>query len=173
MKNSTMAGTIVVLVILLLFSLSAAFAGNEKADDMKSVVVTNETDNMTNVANGNSFELAVSLLNNTPMNGLSNSASVNLSINGTVFNDLNGDGLRTKDEPGLLGWTIILIFNGQNVSQNTADNEGRYSFVNLLPGRYTVMENRLAGWNQTYPGGSNYVINLVDKDAVNYGFGNY
>ena len=50
---------------------------------------------------------------------------------------------------------------------------GRYSFENLSPGIYTVSENSVTGWNQTIPGNGVYEINLVDKDAINYDFGNH
>ena len=98
---------------------------------------------------------------------------LNLQINGTNFNDLNGDGLRTGDEAGLSGWTIILKTNGMDYIQSTTDNIGRYSFGNLSPGIYTVSENSVTGWNQTSPGNGVYEINLVDKDAINYDFGNH
>jgi hypothetical protein len=96
-----------------------------------------------------------------------------LIINGTKFDDLNGDGLRSKDENGLPGWTIVLKTDSMNYLQTTTDDEGRYSFQNLLPGIYTVSEINAAGWNQTAPGGGSYTINLVDKDAINYDFGNH
>ena len=98
---------------------------------------------------------------------------LNLQINGTNFNDLNGDGLRTEDEAGLSGWTIILKTNGMDYLQTTTDNMGRYSFGNLSPGIYTVSENNVTGWNQTSPGNDVYEIDLVDKDAINYDFGNH
>jgi hypothetical protein len=96
-----------------------------------------------------------------------------LIINGTKFDDLNGDGLRSEDENGLPGWTVVLETDGMNYLQTTTDDEGRYSFPNLSPGIYTVSEINAAGWNQTAPGGGSYSINLVDKDATNYDFGNH
>ncbi|MGD0952150.1 MAG: SdrD B-like domain-containing protein [Methanotrichaceae archaeon] len=106
------------------------------------------------------------------INVSSSSAQVNLFINGTTFNDLNGDGLKTKDEPGLPGWTLILKRGDEVLLQATTDNEGLFSFKNLEPGNYTLIENMRSGWNQTTPGKMNYTINLVDKDAINCNFGN-
>ena len=103
----------------------------------------------------------------------SNLEGSKLIINGTKFDDLNGDGLRSQDENGLGGWTIVLKTDGMDYLQTTTNEEGRYSFQNLLPGVYTVSEINAAGWNQTAPGGGSYTINLVDKDAINYDFGNH
>jgi hypothetical protein len=94
-----------------------------------------------------------------------------LSIGGTTFNDRNGDGFRTQDEPGLPGWTVILDHDGKEVRTTTNDS-GRYIFSNLEAGRYTVTENMVSEWSQTSPGAGNYTINLVDRDAINYNFGN-
>jgi hypothetical protein len=56
MKNSTKVGIIVCLTIVLAFSLSVAFAGNEKTNVTKNMTnvtknVTNVTKNMTNATN--------------------------------------------------------------------------------------------------------------------------
>lgn len=111
--------------------------------------------------------------NRAPPGSSSSSIGLNLRINGTKFNDLNGDGLRTEDEAGLPGGTIILKTDGMDYLQTTTDAIGRYSFENLLPGIYTVSESNITGWNQTTPGNSGYEINLVDKDAINYDFGSH
>lgn len=108
-----------------------------------------------------------------PLNLSSNLSEGNLSINGTKFNDLNGDGLRAKDDPGLPDWTIMLMRDGKEILQTITDDEGRYSFKNLTPGMYTVAEKIVEGWNQTCPREGNYEINLVDKDAYDYDFGNH
>jgi hypothetical protein len=112
------------------------------------------------------FQLGVApQINSSELTGSS------LSISGTKFYDLNGDGFRTQNEPGLPGWTIILEHDGEKVETSTNDS-GRYIFNNLETGKYTVTENMVAGWRQTCPGAENYTINLVDKDALNYDFGN-
>ena len=112
-----------------------------------------------------------------PLSVPSNLSAGSLSISGTVFNDQNGAGLRAKNDPGLQGWTIILNHDGNEILQTTTNDEGRYSFKNLTPGTYIVAENMIAEWNQTYPGGvngeGNYTVNLIDKDADNYDFGNH
>ncbi|MDD2754107.1 MAG: SdrD B-like domain-containing protein [Methanothrix sp.] len=88
-----------------------------------------------------------------------------------VFNDLNGDGLRTNDEPVLPGWETILTQDGKEILRTAADNEGRYSFQNLASGQYTVVVINQSGWNLTHPTSGRYEINLVEINATNYDFG--
>jgi hypothetical protein len=53
MKNSVTVGIIAVLTILLSFYLSAAFAGNENVDAIKSINTANATKNMTSMSQNN------------------------------------------------------------------------------------------------------------------------
>ncbi|MEQ9407607.1 MAG: Calx-beta domain-containing protein [Fuerstiella sp.] len=87
-------------------------------------------------------------------------------IHGRKWNDLNGDGQRTSNEPWLNGWTIQLVDANGNVvdTQVTADNdinndnqidpetESGWYWFNALPGTYTLQEVVQAGWQQTAPG---------------------
>lgn len=94
----------------------------------------------------------------------------NLFINGTKFEDRNGDGFLNDGEPGMAGWTINLIGNGL-LANTTTDLLGSYSFQKLKPGRYVVYEGRQSGWNQTSPGCYAYQVTLTDKCAQNLNFG--
>jgi len=94
-----------------------------------------------------------------------------LSINGTVFKDLNGDGFLSPGEPGLPGRTIKLLQNGTEQSLATSDSQGRYAFSNLVPGRYVLLEKTPKGWSQTSPGSGEYQINLTDRPAFRLDFG--
>ena len=77
-------------------------------------------------------------------------------IQGSKWNDLNGDGVRDAGEVGLAGWTIYLD-NNQNGQLDAGeistitDANGNYSFTNLNPGTYTVAEVLKPGWKQTFP----------------------
>ncbi|MDY6940080.1 MAG: pre-peptidase C-terminal domain-containing protein [Cyanobacteriota bacterium] len=87
-------------------------------------------------------------------------------IAGLKWNDLNGDGVRDANEPGLEGWTIYLDDNqnGQldaNETATTTDADGEYRFTELGAGTYTVAEVLQNGWEQTYPGTSNVSPNSV------------
>jgi hypothetical protein len=77
-------------------------------------------------------------------------------IHGMKWSDLNADGVKDPDEPGLSGWTIYLDTNrnGQldaaEVSTET-EVDGSYSFTQVPEGDYTVAEVLPPGWQQTSP----------------------
>ena len=78
-------------------------------------------------------------------------------IQGTKWNDLNGNGMQDIGEPGLAGWTIYLDQNNNglfDVSETSTltDANGNYAFTNLASGTYTVAEVLQPGWQQTAPG---------------------
>ncbi|HEY1376791.1 MAG TPA: SdrD B-like domain-containing protein, partial [Gemmataceae bacterium] len=66
------------------------------------------------------------------------------SLSGSVYLDLNFNGARDQDEPGIAGVTIILTGTdslGNVVTQTTfTDDSGNYTFANLQPGTYQVFE---------------------------------
>jgi uncharacterized repeat protein (TIGR01451 family) len=69
------------------------------------------------------------------------------TITGTVFLDYNNDGLENNSDYGISGVTINLTgtdASGNAVSANTpCASDGTYSFSNLPPGTYTVVESAL------------------------------
>lgn len=78
---------------------------------------------------------------------------------GTVWNDLNGDGIRAKDpgtgeftDPGLINWTVFLDLNKDHVANpgepvTLTDENGVYSFANIPADDYEVTEVLPAGWD--------------------------
>src|SRR5262249_23094157 len=54
------------------------------------------------------------------------------SITGSVFNDLNGDGVRQGGEPGLNNWTLYLDLN-----KNNSYDPGEPTAVSNAQGNYT------------------------------------
>ncbi|MDD4447837.1 MAG: SdrD B-like domain-containing protein, partial [Methanothrix sp.] len=96
-------------------------------------------------------------------------------FSGMKFEDLNGNGARDADEPGLEGWTIKLMSGGTEIASTQTDADGAYSFTDIAPGSYTVEEASQAGWAQTYPASpGTHTINLVSGVAgpTNINFGN-
>jgi len=94
-------------------------------------------------------------------------------ISGAKWHDLDGDGLRGVDEPGLQGWTIRLYRQGAALACATTGIDGVYAFGNLVAGAYTVIEEAQNGWRQTYPGGDgSHSVTLGNEDAGEIDFGN-
>ncbi|MBD2492629.1 Calx-beta domain-containing protein, partial [Aulosira sp. FACHB-615] len=82
-------------------------------------------------------------------------------IRGTVWNDVNGDGIKGNDEPTLLSWTVYLDTNNNSLldageTSTLTDSQGNYTFNDLRPGNYTVAQVVQNGWKQTYP-----IINIT------------
>jgi len=90
------------------------------------------------------------------------------SISGTIFRDLNGNGIRENGEAGIAGWSVELT--GPMIA--TSDAQGNFAFTNLPNGTYTVHNNPPGnGWVQTYPAGD-YTITVQDGDEeLNISFG--
>lgn len=97
-----------------------------------------------------------------------------LSIQGIKYHDKNGNGLADEGEPGLSNGRIFLVNDGSTIANTTTDDFGCYSFDDLEPGNYTVIEETLAtGWNNTVPSSGSYQIVLSDKSANHLNFGNF
>jgi hypothetical protein len=89
----------------------------------------------------------------------------NISISGTKFQDLTGDGF-SADDPVLdstnsnyVSVNINLYKNGNLVATTATDGSGSYSFTDLGPGTYTVSEVVPSGWTLTAQTGATIVAN--------------
>jgi len=104
------------------------------------------------------------------------------SIQGTKWNDLNGNGEKDAGEPGVANVTISLNPQGDlQTSTTTTDGNGNYTFAEISDGAYDICEVVPTGWHQTYPinGNNNchYVIfgnnnNASVSGSLSYDFGN-
>jgi uncharacterized delta-60 repeat protein len=79
-------------------------------------------------------------------------------IEGTVFQDLNGNGVRDANEPGIADCTVFLDVNDNGQTDPgeydaVTDSDGAYSFRGWgsLRGRYDVTVLLPNGWKQTSP----------------------
>ncbi|MGL4608299.1 MAG: trypsin-like serine protease [Trueperaceae bacterium] len=93
-----------------------------------------------------------------------NTGTVNLTvvyatngIAGTVYDNLNGDGIQTANELGLPDWTVYLDKNNngkfdEGEPSTQTDESGTYVFPNLSPGDYTVRQVLPFGWRNTAGG---------------------
>jgi len=76
------------------------------------------------------------------------------TISGHKYEDIDGDGVKDDFEGGLAGWTIQLWRGETKVAEATTGADGSYSFDEVQPGDYVVMEvmpTPNPGWVQTWP----------------------
>jgi hypothetical protein len=110
-------------------------------------------------------------------------------IQGRLFIDLNGDGLPEAGEdcpgavaanpsvkPGCVGVKVQLVGTdglGHSVSlATTTDDQGAFSFTQLVPGSYQVMADEPAGFTCDFPSQAcRYAFTLVSGDLENATFG--
>jgi len=79
---------------------------------------------------------------------------------GSKWRDLDQDGVRDPEDPGLANWQFYLDDNQNGVwdtgeSTATTNALGVFGFLGLAPGEYRVGEILPSGWTQTSPGPSN------------------
>ena len=99
-----------------------------------------------------------------------------VTVAGTVYDDLSGNGVFDPGDPGLQGWTVNLLDSSSNlIATTTSAADGTYSFANLGYGVYTVEEVPQSGWYQTEPG-SPYTYTVTATSGTNLSgldFGNF
>ena len=88
------------------------------------------------------------------------------SIGGTVFNDLNQNGVFDSGEPGIAGVTVYLNIT----TLATTDANGAYTFSGLSTGSYSVIAGSVDGLNLTTPGSVTVALSSANS-TVNFGFG--
>ncbi len=111
-----------------------------------------------------------------------------ITVSGTKFNDLNGDGIREVGEPGLQGWNIQLYTSDGDalfepgtddiiVTTVATNANGVYIFSGLAAGDYITREVPQAGWTQTAPAspGVHFLngISATNATTANRDFGNF
>ena len=76
-----------------------------------------------------------------------------VEIHGSVWDDLDGDGILTAGEPMLEGWTSYLDLNTNGQWDDgeptcATDADGNFAFTDLEPGEYTVAEVCQSDWRR-------------------------
>jgi hypothetical protein len=101
------------------------------------------------------------------------SATLPAQICGSKFNDMNGNGVWDKGEPGLSGWQIVAQNQQGNAFSVTTGQNGEYC-VAVPAGVYTVAEIQQAPWVQTFPAqpGTHSVTVQAGATVNNINFGN-
>jgi protocatechuate 3,4-dioxygenase beta subunit len=89
-----------------------------------------------------------------------------ISISGTKFLDLTGDGFST-DDTGLGSVTIDLLNSSNTIVQTaTTATNGTYAFTGLAPGTYSVAEVVPSGYIQTGPTTSSPNVHMSNGAGV-------
>lgn len=78
------------------------------------------------------------------------------SLTGTLFDDRDGNGTRSANEPALAGRVVFLDADRDGTldaseEKTTTAADGSYRFTDLAPGRYLVAQLSPAGWRATAP----------------------
>jgi subtilisin-like proprotein convertase family protein len=103
-------------------------------------------------------------------------------IRGTVFADLNGDGVNNDHGEGIVdGWTVYLDANdnGQldagETFTTTSGNSGYFDFGEQPAGTYTIRQQLPSGWTQSSPvNDAAHVLTLANDDGpVHVAFANH
>ncbi len=87
-----------------------------------------------------------------------------VTVHGTVFEDLNGNGVQDSGETGISGVTVSL--DGTNETTNPS---GQYSFDVTSPGIYTVAEIDPPGYFSTTPNTVYINVGLASSYQVDFG----
>jgi hypothetical protein len=98
-----------------------------------------------------------------------------VTLSGQVFNDLNGNGVKEPNEPGLPGFLIQLSPNpdGTPTATTATDANGNYRFTNLPPGTYQDVEVQQPQRRLTSPAGGRYQVTVVSgQNVTGRNFGN-
>ncbi len=122
----------------------------------------------------------------TATQDFANFSTMNGSIEGTVWNDVNGNGDRATDpvtglpaEPGLDGWTVFIDANTNgsldpSELSTTTDAAGHYNFVSVLAGTHRVSEVLPPKWAPAPGYSEQQTVSVIAGDRTNnVDFGNF
>ncbi len=119
------------------------------------------------VHNGNSN--SVLFLNKSNLNG---------TIQGSVWNDINGDGVRAPGDAGLPGWTVFIDANKNRLFDpgeinGVTDASGNYSLGSLAPGSYRVREVLQPNYSASLGFSAEVGVGVSSAAVTTQDFGNF
>lgn len=100
------------------------------------------------------------------------------SVSGTVFTDLDGNGVQEPTDPGLDGWQVYADLNNNNALDAgdivaTTNASGNYTLPNIPYGNVSIHEVVLAGYTPiNHPGGKMSLLLLNGEDRGGIAFAN-
>jgi YD repeat-containing protein len=128
--------------------------------------------------------LRVSTFKYTDTASGSTGSDLGYSLTGSKWYDRDKDRVWDDDEPGIEGWKVYLYEGEPNIADPGAIDwvqagdtltiaDGSYSFNELEPGLYKVVEGDPSGcWMQTFPTTGWYEREIVDSGFEGLDFGN-
>jgi protocatechuate 3,4-dioxygenase beta subunit len=106
--------------------------------------------------------LAVTLVSGTASSGNNFYDTLPGTVRGSVLVDLNGDGVvNAVDTNAIAGVTVTLKQGSTVIGTTTTDAQGGYTFTNVIPGAYTVVETDLAGYTSTLPADNTDAVTVI------------
>ncbi len=102
------------------------------------------------------------------------------TVSGSVWDDVNGNGLRETTptaEPGTAGWTVFADLNGDRVADLAEPKavtaaDGSFSISGVTPGSVTIVVQSRNGWHATSPiTGTRSLALKNGENATNVNFG--
>ncbi len=100
------------------------------------------------------------------------------TVDGSVWNDYNNDGIRTADEPGLAGFNLFADVNGNTIQDGTeptaiTDASGNFLFSSVPVGNYKIYEVLPSGWEPTLGYDSKADVSISAGGSATLDFGNF
>lgn len=99
-------------------------------------------------------------------------------VTGFKWLDINGDGIRDSNEPGLAGVYIYLDLDGDQRPDlgepaSITNADGSYTLTPSTPGTYAIREVVESGYIQTYPSAGQHIVTYDGTNPLRgYNFGN-
>jgi hypothetical protein len=95
-------------------------------------------------------------------------------IEGKVYDDADGNGIKDDNEIGLANWTVNLEQPAGTVI-NTAitDASGKFAFADLAAGEYTVSEILQEGWGSHVPADGKITADITNESITGILFANW
>ena len=95
------------------------------------------------------------------------------TIEGLVFDDMNGNGTMDNNDTGLADWTVNLEQPaGMVIKSVNTTMDGKFAFSDLSAGEYVVSEVLKMGWKLVSPADGKFTENITDKNVTGLVFGN-
>ncbi|PIN66860.1 MAG: hypothetical protein COV98_06000, partial [Candidatus Altarchaeum sp. CG12_big_fil_rev_8_21_14_0_65_33_22] len=145
--------------------------GQTTAIEILAKVISNNTKNITNIANVEWFDAYTKATYNRSANAAVeiNTRLINVLISGTVFNDTNSNGVQDAGENGISG--VSVSADGMTA---ITDENGNYKFIISIPyntsKKLNVTVQEISGMSNTSPGTVEVEVNETSNATANFGF---